>query len=399
MNIYTSATLTKVLLGIAGAGALFVAPVKAEPASTRDTAEAISEAPPASAEVPSSASGAEQLMPLAPPSVPVVDPGDSTEAEQSPGAAQLEPVAPASSVEQPAVDPAGATVDEGSIEATESTAPVDGTTEEATPSAESEVAPEDSAPLTPDAGAAKEEVSVEEEVSIEEEDPSTEGLEAVSEDESADDPAAGSLEETAPVEADPLLSGEDETSDEDITAPTEISPPEETEMSPSSALPGAAQLMAQDAGTPEEPAPAPPETAPVEETPSPGAPTSGEPVSDEELKQFASTVPGLRTIEESTQAEIAQVIQSSGFDEARFSEIYQSQKSPDSPTSSEVTEEEQQSFTKALADIQAIEEKSVGEQEKIIQEQGLEPKRFVEILVSLREDPALLTKMQEMIPN
>lgn len=377
MKICKSATLTKILLGIAGAGALFALPVRAE-APLGDSSEVSSEAP-ATTEV-SPPSGAEQLLPLNPPSAPV-DPA---------GTVQPEPVTPASSLESPVQDSSESIGGADSVEATE---PTEGASEEL---------PEDDAPAS----------GIEEEAPTDGED----GTEAVVEEEDAapvggtediapaDDlssPVEGSVESETPEDS--SLTDEDPSLTDDV--PEETLPSEESELSPSSAVPGStglrSQLLAEGSEPSAPPEAAPPEAAPEEgtsESVPPAAAPSTTPVSDQELQQFANTVPELRTIEQGTQEEIAAVIQGSGFDEARFNEIYQSQQSPDA-SAAEVTESEKQSFTKALSDIRAIEEKSKVEQEKVIQAQGLEPERFVEILISLRQDPALQTKVQQMIPN
>ncbi|MEO0373860.1 MAG: DUF4168 domain-containing protein [Cyanobacteria bacterium P01_A01_bin.17] len=396
MRICTSATLAKILLGIAGAGALVVAPVRAETAPVSGSSEALSEAPAASDDL--SPAGAEQLLPLDPPSAPVEPAGAAT---------QLEPVTPASSLEPPAqaapesiggaesfeaTEPTGASVPEGDA------LPEDG---DATSSELEGEAPVDDVEAVEGNEGAEEGA----EATVEEEDSSpiggTEDIPPADDDLSS--PTEGSVDSEDATPADPSLIDEDSS----IDAPEEALP-SEGDISPSSSVPNSAeasQLLAE-GGEPSAPPEASSEdvspageAAPVDESvPSDSAAPNAAPVSDQELQQFANTVPELRTIEQGTQQEISGVIQGSGLDEARFNEIYQSQQSPDA-SATEVTEEEKQSFTNALSDIQAIEEKSKAEQEKVIQSQGLEPERFMEILISLRQDPSLQTKVQQMIPN
>ncbi|PZD72585.1 hypothetical protein C1752_03421 [Acaryochloris thomasi RCC1774] len=394
MRICTSATLAKILLGIAGAGALIVAPVRAETTPVGGSSEALSE--PQSASDASSPSGAEQLLPLDPPSAPVEPAGAAT---------QLEPVTPASSLESPAQ---AAPESIGGAESFEATEPTDASTPEG------DVLSEDSDATSSEI---EEEVPVDDveavegteegtEATVEEEDASpiggTEDVPPADDDLSG--PIEGSVDSEDAAPADPSLIDEDSS----IDAPEEALP-SESDISPSSSVPSSAeapQLVAE-GGEPSAPPEASSEdvspageAAPVDESvPSDSAAPNAAPVSDQELQQFANTVPELRTIEQGTQQEISGVIQGSGFDEARFNEIYQSQQSPDAPAAAEVTEEEKQSFTQALSDIQVIEEKSKVEQEKVIQSQGLEPERFMEILISLRQDPSLQTKVQQMIPN
>ncbi len=180
---------------------------------------------------------------------------------------------------------------------------------------------------------------------------------------------------TAEEEVPDSVSGYASASDEE--GATSDTDPDESDLPPSSSEDGT---------------PGSSDAAPSSATPSSPA------VSDAELQKFASAVPQLRTVEEGTQKEIAEVIKKSGIEEARFNEIYQAQQSPTGQTA-EVSPEEQQTFTQALSEIQKIEEKSKAEQEKVIQSQGLQPERFMEILISLRQDPELRTKIQKMLPT
>lgn len=119
-------------------------------------------------------------------------------------------------------------------------------------------------------------------------------------------------------------------------------------------------------------------------------------VSQTELEQFARVIPQLQEIQQSAQQQAAQVIQDSGLTTERFSEIYQSQQSGTAPTS-EVTSEEQQSYDTASTKIQSLEEDVRSQQEEVLQSEGLEPQRFGEILVAVRQDPALQQQVQELL--
>jgi hypothetical protein len=148
----------------------------------------------------------------------------------------------------------------------------------------------------------------------------------------------------------------------------------------------AGSLSAQEAPAPE----AQPQTQEA-----PQAPSTTE-VSQSELEQFARVIPQLQEIQQSAQQEAAQVIQESGLSTERFSEIYQSQQSGTVP-STEVTSEEQQSYDAASTKIQSLEEEVRSQQEEVLQSEGLEPQRFGEILVAVRQDPALQQQVQELL--
>ncbi|MBE9178877.1 DUF4168 domain-containing protein [Oculatella sp. LEGE 06141] len=203
-------------------------------------------------------------------------------------------------------------------------------------------------------------------------------------------PSSGEpVEETTDPEADPGVptqiqddttepSGDDGFSDPGAMAP---------ESSPSADL-GAAEL-----GQAPPSAPAP--TAPA----APGTSAPATDVSQAELQQFANAIPELQALEQSAQQEVAQTIQSSGLSRERFTEIFQSQQSPTATPSSEVSEDEQQSFEEAIAQIQSIERETLSQQAQVLQSQGLEPERFNQILAAIRQDPALQQQVQQLLPN
>lgn len=133
-------------------------------------------------------------------------------------------------------------------------------------------------------------------------------------------------------------------------------------------------------------------SSPPGATPDSGAQTT---VSDAELKQFATSIPQLSTIEKSTKGEITQIISESGLSQDKFSALVSGKQSGTPPA--EATAEEKQSFEQAITKIQAIEQKGQAEQEKIIRAQGMEPQRFVQILAAVRQDPNLMTKVKQIL--
>ena len=118
-------------------------------------------------------------------------------------------------------------------------------------------------------------------------------------------------------------------------------------------------------------------------------------ISEDELKQFATAIPQLSSLEKETKGEIDQVIGQSGLSQDKFNALYNG-KQTNSP-SVEATDAEKQSFEQAMTKIQAIEQKGQAEQEKVIRSQGMEPQRFSQILAAVRQDQALRTKVQQML--
>ncbi|GAB4379113.1 MAG: hypothetical protein Kow00121_32520 [Elainellaceae cyanobacterium] len=139
--------------------------------------------------------------------------------------------------------------------------------------------------------------------------------------------------------------------------------------------------------------------SPEAQPPAPEAPQEqvSTPVNEEELQQFANAIPQLRELEQSAQQEIDQVIEQSGISPNRFGELYQAQQAPEAATGSNATPEEQQSFDQALSEIESILQETQSQQVDVIRSEGLEPERFSEILVAVRQDPSLQQQLQEII--
>lgn len=137
-----------------------------------------------------------------------------------------------------------------------------------------------------------------------------------------------------------------------------------------------------------------PETQPQTQEAPESAPTTE--ISQTELEQFARVIPQLQQIQQSAQEQAAQFIQESGLSTERFSEIYQSQQSGTAP-SSEVTNEEQQSYDEVSTKIESLEQDVRSQQEQVLEAEGLEPQRFGEILVAVRQDPALQQQVQQLL--
>ncbi|WP_414550618.1 DUF4168 domain-containing protein [Anabaena sp. CCY 0017] len=121
-------------------------------------------------------------------------------------------------------------------------------------------------------------------------------------------------------------------------------------------------------------------------------------VSQEELQQFASVIPSLQEIGQSSQERSAQVIEQSGLSVERFQELSEAQ-SPGATPSSPATPEEQQSLNQIAPEIQSIQEEALAQQEEVVRAGGLEPNRFNEILVVVQQDPALQQQLQQLMQN
>jgi len=117
----------------------------------------------------------------------------------------------------------------------------------------------------------------------------------------------------------------------------------------------------------------------------------------EEIEQFATVIPELQTIQESAQANVMTVVETSGLSAERFNQIAQAQTSPEATGQVEISSEEQAAFETAIAEIQQIEQGFLAQRDELLQSQGLTVERYQAILAAVQQDPALLQQVEEML--
>ncbi len=125
-------------------------------------------------------------------------------------------------------------------------------------------------------------------------------------------------------------------------------------------------------------------------------------VSQEELQQFASVIPQLQQIGQSSQERSVQIIEQSPLTIERFQELSGAPQSPGaepSPPAPPANAEEEQTYNQVASEIQSIQEETLAQQEEVVRAGGLDPNRFNEILVAIQQDPGLQRQLQQLMRN
>lgn len=135
--------------------------------------------------------------------------------------------------------------------------------------------------------------------------------------------------------------------------------------------------------------------SPAPQTPAQGAPQTQ--VSSEELQKFAKSVKQILTIEQGAQTKMAQAVKAEGLSEERFMAIYKVQQNPQAQPKPTVTSQEKQKYDKAFTKLGQIQQDTQSQMAQVLKQQGLEVKRFNEILVAVRQNPDLREKVQQLI--
>lgn len=120
-------------------------------------------------------------------------------------------------------------------------------------------------------------------------------------------------------------------------------------------------------------------------------------VSQAELQKFANAVKKLQPIQKNALSQITTAIKQQNLSEKRFGEIYQSKQSPQAQQTAKVTPEENKKFEQVNAKISQIQKSVQSKMEQTIRSEGLEPPRFNQIFLAVRQDPQLLQKVRQML--
>ena len=146
-----------------------------------------------------------------------------------------------------------------------------------------------------------------------------------------------------------------------------------------------------------------PALAQVQESASPSQPQAQEAsqaeISQEELQQFAKAIKQLQAIQQESEKKVVKAIEGEGLSRERFREISQVQQNPETQSTTEVTDEEMQSFEKAVARVTELLQAAQSKMEQAVRAEGLEIQRFNQIATAVRQTPALQQELQQMTQN
>ncbi|OKH22537.1 hypothetical protein NIES593_12120 [Hydrococcus rivularis NIES-593] len=126
------------------------------------------------------------------------------------------------------------------------------------------------------------------------------------------------------------------------------------------------------------------------------APQSSQ-VSQEDLQKFANAIKQIQTIQKDYQGRMVQAVEGEGLSQERFMEIQQSQSNPSAQPSTQISNEEKQSFEQANAKVSQLQQEAESKMKEAVQAQGLDIQRFNEIFAAIQQDPSLQQQVQQMI--
>lgn len=137
--------------------------------------------------------------------------------------------------------------------------------------------------------------------------------------------------------------------------------------------------------------PEPTQTAPAAET--------AIDVTTAEVQQFTNAVQQMTQVQDAARHRAVQAVQEEGLTLARYNEIFLSQQNASTPSASDVTPQEKQSFDRALSKVAEIRQSTQQQLEQVIQSNGLNVQRFSQIFAAVRQNPELRQQVQQVLQN
>jgi len=116
---------------------------------------------------------------------------------------------------------------------------------------------------------------------------------------------------------------------------------------------------------------------------------------DQDLQKFASAAEKVMMIQQETEQKMVQAIEGENLDIEKFNEILRAQQ--EEGTELTATEEEMQSFNSAAENIIKIQTEVQSDMMRVIQDEGLEPQKYEEILMAYQTDPATKARVDALL--
>ena len=122
-------------------------------------------------------------------------------------------------------------------------------------------------------------------------------------------------------------------------------------------------------------------------------------ISDQELESFDKAAVKVEKLQKESEGQIVKAIQDEGLEPSRFVEINTIQQNPAADTENTVSEKELDNYNEAMKEVQSIQQGAQTEQIKVIEQEGLDVNRYVQIAKAVQQNPDLMKKVQGMQKN
>lgn len=125
-------------------------------------------------------------------------------------------------------------------------------------------------------------------------------------------------------------------------------------------------------------------------------PAQADSISDAELEQFAAVTQESQEVQQDMREQVDSMLAEEEMEMERFQEIMMSKRNPQMADSVEVSEEEEATMEAIQPKLMELQQQSQQQMVSIIQDNGLEPQRFQQIMQAVRTNPDVMKRFQEL---
>ena len=120
-------------------------------------------------------------------------------------------------------------------------------------------------------------------------------------------------------------------------------------------------------------------------------------VSDAELDQVISALQRVQLIQIAYEEQVLSVVEAEGLTPNRFDEIVAMLRSPENSETTTVTDDEFDSFERAVDQISVLQDDARDQVQQAIEDEGLEVDRFEDIIAALNNDTSLQQRFEQRL--
>lgn len=144
------------------------------------------------------------------------------------------------------------------------------------------------------------------------------------------------------------------------------------------------------------------ENEPVAETPEtqsvPGVQSQND-IRPEVLDKFVQAMSKSQQIQQKAEAKTWEAVENEGLSEEQFVNLTLALQDPTIDSASEFTDEEKQKFQQASVQVAKIQQEARENMAQAIEDEGLNPQHFNEIMIRVQQEPALMQEVQNRIAS
>jgi hypothetical protein len=140
-----------------------------------------------------------------------------------------------------------------------------------------------------------------------------------------------------------------------------------------------------------------PSEDPMQEQFQPQQPAAEIDVSDDELRQFLDASSVVQQIQMESQQEMVAIVEDEGLAVETFNQIAQARQAGQTDNDLNVSSDDIEKFEQASETINELEQDMESKLMSAIEDEGMQPERFMAINMALQQDPSLQQRIQEMM--